>query len=59
MTHPAENDAPVYAMVYRCSECGWFTQHYAEIDGHEYQLEPGHLVAGQMERVRPPAEGDQ
>jgi hypothetical protein len=37
-----------YEMVYRC-ECGWVTTHYDEIDGHENQLEPGHLVQGQIE----------
>lgn len=30
--------------IYRCS-CGWATSRYAEIDNHEDQLEPGHVVA--------------
>ncbi len=31
-------------VVYRCCECGWDTTHYADIDAHEDQTEPGHLV---------------
>lgn len=33
------------ARIYRCGLCGWTTTRYSEIDGHEDQLEPGHLVA--------------
>lgn len=40
-----------YAFVYRCLECEWSTTEYGEIDAHEDQLEPGHLVMGQMEKV--------
>lgn len=51
-----------YGMVYRCHYqgldpfgCSWSTLNYAEIDGHEDQLDPGHFVMGEMERlVLPP-----
>jgi len=49
---------PQYQMVYRCQYdglgpgCSWSTQEYSEIDAHENQVEPGHLVVGQMERVQ-------
>lgn len=56
-------DSPEYAMVYRCkrdddfpdsmSSCDWSTQNYSEIDAHEDQIEPGHFVVGQRERINP------
>lgn len=39
-----------YEHLYRCCECDWTTTRYAEIDGHEDQLEPGHLVTGEVEQ---------
>jgi hypothetical protein len=48
---------PKYGMVYRCQKddvfgaCGWSTTEYADIDEHEDQLDPGHIVVGQMERL--------
>lgn len=38
-----------YIYVYRCELCGWSTTRYSEIDGHEDQVEPGHLVTGRLE----------
>lgn len=46
-----------YVMVYRCKYdhwgdfCDWKTTDYTEIDEHEDQLEPGHLVSGEVEKV--------
>lgn len=37
-------ECDVIMRVYRCALCGWETTHYSEIDGHEFQVEPGHDV---------------
>lgn len=53
-----EPQQPQYEMVYRCThnpwgqKCGFVTTDYSTIDAHEEQLEPGHWVSGQMERVK-------
>lgn len=36
-------------LIYRCELCEWTTTHYDEIDGHEGQIEPGHLVSLDVE----------
>ena len=38
----------MYVYIYKCELCGWTTKRYSEIDGHENQIEPGHLVTGQL-----------
>lgn len=54
----APDSGPRDAMVYRChytgmdpAGCSWHTQTYSEVDAHEDQLDPGHLVSGEIERV--------
>ena len=47
-----------FETVYRCqydgldpAGCQWSTTRYSEIDAHEEQIEPGHLVVGRVEQV--------
>lgn len=51
---------PQYEMVYRCTRegtgwadppCTWSTTNYSEIDEHENQIEPGHVVIGSVEKT--------